>query len=55
VADEKPKRRRARCLYCGTTKPVTKAGRIRKHYVIGGPTTTTAGQRVVCGGSGRVA
>ena len=46
-------RRRARCLYCGKSKPVTKAGNIRKHWVIGGPTTTHAGQRVVCGGSGR--
>ncbi len=45
--------KRAKCVYCGRTKAVTKAGKIRKHYVTAGPTTTTAGQRVVCGGSGR--
>lgn len=50
---EVPKRR-ARCPYCGRTKPVTSKGKIRKHWVIGGPTTTQAGKRVVCGGSGRV-
>lgn len=48
-------KRRARCSYCGKTKPVTRAGKIRKHWVTGGPTTTSAGQRVVCGGSGRPA
>ena len=31
------------------------AGKIRKHWVTGGPATTAAGQRVVCGGSGRFA
>ena len=45
--------KRAKCTYCGRIKPVTRAGKIRKHYVTGGPTTTAAGQRVVCGGSGR--
>lgn len=30
------KRRRAKCLYCGKPKPVTKAGKIRKHWVTGG-------------------
>lgn len=49
------KSKRAKCIYCGKTKPVTSAGKIRKHYVIGGPTTTQAGKRVVCGGSGRAA
>lgn len=53
---ETPKvKRRARCVYCGTKKPVTPAGKIRKHWVIGGPTTTHPGERVVCGGSGRPA
>jgi hypothetical protein len=46
---------RARCAYCGRLKPRTKAGKIRKHWIIGGPTTTNAGKRVVCGGSGRPA
>jgi hypothetical protein len=50
---ERTKTEKARCLYCGKLKPKTKAGRIRKHWVIGGPTTTNPGQRVVCGGSGR--
>jgi hypothetical protein len=50
-----PDNRRAKCVYCGRSKPVTKAGKIRKHYVIGGPATTSAGERVVCGGSGRPA
>jgi hypothetical protein len=48
-------KRKARCLYCGKPKPVTKAGKIRKHWVTGGPTTTHPGERVVCGGSGRPA
>ena len=47
------KSNRARCLYCGKLKPVTASGSIRKHYITGGPTTTQAGKRVVCGGSGR--
>jgi hypothetical protein len=46
---------RARCLYCGRLRPKTKTGKIRKHWVIAGPTTLTPGKRVVCGGSGRVA
>lgn len=46
---------RRKCSYCGKNKPVTKAGRIRKHWIIAGPTTTSAGLRVVCGGSGRPA
>lgn len=45
--------RKARCSYCGRLRPVTKAGKIRKHYVTAGPTTLVPGQRVVCGGSGR--
>ena len=45
--------KRAKCVYCGRTKSVTRAAKIRKHYVTGGPTTLAAGQRVVCGGSGR--
>lgn len=45
--------KKARCIYCGLAKPVTKTGKIRKHWVIGGPTTTHKDQRVVCGGSGR--
>jgi hypothetical protein len=49
------KRKKARCLYCGTLKPVSKSGKIRKHWVIGGPTTTHPGERVVCGGSYRAA
>jgi hypothetical protein len=51
---EVPKRR-GKCSYCGRTKPVTSKGKIRKHWVTGGPATTQAGKRVVCGGSGRVA
>ena len=47
--------RRARCVYCGKTRSVTKKGKIRKHYVIAGATTLVPGQRVVCGGSGRQA
>lgn len=47
-------RGKARCPYCGLAKPVTKGGRIRKHYVTAGPTTLVPGQRVVCGGSGRI-
>jgi hypothetical protein len=47
--------RKARCVYCGKAKPLTKAGKIRKHYVIAGPTTLVPGQRVACGGSGRQA
>jgi hypothetical protein len=46
---------RGRCIYCGKAKPLTKAGKIRKHWIIAGPTTTHVGQRVVCGGSGRPA
>jgi hypothetical protein len=46
---------RARCIYCGRMRPKTKAGKIRKHYVTAGPTTLVPGQRVVCGGSGRLA
>ena len=46
---------RSRCQYCGTLKPVTRAGRIRKHWIIAGATTLYPGQRVVCGGSGRLA
>jgi len=48
-------KKRATCPYCGKKRPVTPAGRIRKHYVTGGPTTLVPGQRVVCGGSGRQA
>lgn len=55
VASLSVAKKRARCAYCGTAKPVTGKGRIRKHWVTGGPATTTAGQRVVCGGSGRPA
>lgn len=47
--------RRARCVYCGKARPVTPTGKIRKHWVTGGGSTTAAGQRVVCGGSGRPA
>lgn len=46
-------RKRARCVYCGKTRGLTKTGKIRKHYVTAGPTTLAPGQRVVCGGSGR--
>lgn len=46
---------KAKCLYCGKLRPKTQTGKIRKHYVIAGPTTVTPGQRVVCGGSGRMA
>jgi hypothetical protein len=46
-------KRRARCVYCGTTKPVTKSGKIRKHWVKGGPNGPAPGQKIVCGGSGR--
>lgn len=53
--EPRPKPRKAKCVYCGTLKPVTKAGKIRMHYVIGSRWTTTAGERVVCGGSGRPA
>src|SRR5690348_7822486 len=28
--------RRAKCVYCGRSKPVTKAGKIRKHYITAG-------------------
>ena len=48
-------RRRARCLYCGKIRPVTAAGKIRKHYVTAGSTTLQPGRRVICGGSGRQA
>jgi hypothetical protein len=51
MADQE--KRRARCVYCGTTKPVTKSGKIRKHWVTGGPNGPAPGQRIVCGGSGR--
>lgn len=47
--------RKARCPYCGTLKPVTSKGKVRKHWVTGGPATTHWGERVVCGGSGRIA
>lgn len=53
--EPRPARRRARCLYCGTMKPVTGKGLIRKHYVTANATTLAPGQRVVCGGSGRQA
>jgi hypothetical protein len=46
---------KAKCLYCGKLRPKTKAGKIRKHYVISGPTTLQPGKRVPCGGSGRLA
>jgi hypothetical protein len=46
---------KATCPYCGTLKPKTKAGKIRRHWVIGGPNGLAAGQRVICGGSGRQA
>lgn len=54
MSDNKNKAAKARCIYCGNLKPVTSKGVIRKHWVTGGPTTTRAGQRVVCGGSGRL-
>ena len=47
--------RKARCVYCGTSRPVTKSGKIRKHYIIANAATLVPGQRVVCGGSGRQA
>lgn len=47
------KSRRANCPYCGKRKAVTPSGKVWAHYVIGGPTTTHAGQRVLCGGTGR--
>ena len=49
------KKPKGRCLYCGTLRPMTRAGKIRKHWVISGPTTLQPGKRVVCGGSGRTA
>lgn len=47
-------RKRGRCVYCGKTRGLTKTGKIRKHYITAGPTTMVPGQRVVCGGSGRL-
>jgi len=48
--------RKARCPYCGTLKPVTDKGKIRRHYVTAGVATVAeTGSRIVCGGSGRPA
>lgn len=46
---------KTRCPYCGRLKPLTGKRKIRKHWVIAGPTTLVPGRRVVCGGSGRQA
>lgn len=51
----KGKRRRARCVYCGKSRAVTPAGKIWAHYVTAAPNTLAAGQRVLCGGTGRPA
>ena len=37
--------RRGKCRYCGHTYSLTKAGRVRRHYI-------KRGSVVVCGGSG---
>lgn len=46
---------KATCPYCGLKKPLTKAGRIRRHLVTGGPNGPAPGKIIICGGSGRPA